>query len=116
MSATCHRTHGTRYFHGCYAVGDDTLWGVVRRREGTGPTWSAPKSIRAARPDGAPIYAHFGPLRQFTLDNSNHPNRTLQTRELHRYLRRRNQYPRHPDVLAAQRRERARVRSEQRIR
>lgn len=27
-----------------------------------------------------PIEAHFGPLRQFTLANSNHPNHTVQTR------------------------------------
>jgi len=51
-----------------------------------------------------PIEAHFGPLRQFTLANSNHPNHTVQTRALH------------PDVLAAQRRERARVRSEKGLR
>jgi hypothetical protein len=66
-----------------------------------------------------PIEAHFGPLRQFTLANSrhpNHPNHTVQTRQLHRYLRRRNQNPRHPDVLAARRRERARIRSEKGIR
>jgi transposase len=80
LPATYHRTHGTRYFHGCYSVGDDTLWGVNRRRKGIGPTWAALKSIRAARPDGAPVY------------------------------------PRHPDVLAAQRRERARIRSEKGIR
>jgi hypothetical protein len=60
--------------------------------------------------------AHFGPLRQFTLANSHHPNHTVQTRRLHRYLRRRNQNPRHPDVLAARRRERARIRSEKGIR
>ncbi|MDX3538398.1 IS630 family transposase, partial [Streptomyces sp. MB09-01] len=155
LPATYHRTHGTRYFHGCYSVGDDTLWGVNRRRKGIGPTWAALKSIRAARPDGAPVYvildnlsahknarmrrwaarnkvelcftptnaswanpieAHFGPLRQFTLANSHHPNHTVQTRQLHRYLRWRNQNPRHPDVLAAQRRERARIRSEKGIR
>jgi hypothetical protein len=63
-----------------------------------------------------PIEAHFGPLRQFTLANSHHPNHTVQTRQLHRYLRWRNQNPRHPDVLAAQRRERARIRSEKGIR
>ncbi|MFC9625480.1 hypothetical protein ACFTXM_37845, partial [Streptomyces sp. NPDC056930] len=63
-----------------------------------------------------PIEAHFGPLRQFTLANSNHPNHTVQTRELQRYLRWRNQNARHPSVLAAQRRERARVRSERGIR
>lgn len=63
-----------------------------------------------------PIEAHFGPLRQFTLANSHHPNHTAQTRELHHYLRWRNHNGWHPDVLAAQRRERARVRSEKGIR
>jgi transposase len=29
--ANFHRTHGVRYFHGCYSVGDDTLWGVNRQ-------------------------------------------------------------------------------------
>ncbi|QHC26756.1 integrase [Streptomyces sp. GS7] len=41
---------------------------------------------------------------------------TVQTRALHRYLRWRNANARHPDVLAAQRRERARIRSEKGIR
>ncbi|MFF5898959.1 IS630 family transposase [Streptomyces argenteolus] len=155
LPATFHRTHGVTYFHGCYSVGDDTLWGVNRRHKGTAPSLAALQSIRAARPDGARIYvildnlsahkgskirqwarknkvelcctptnaswanpieAHFGPLRQFTLANSNHPNHTVQTRELQRYLRWRNQNARHPSVLAAQRRERARVRSERGIR
>src|SRR6516164_8157867 len=31
LRATYHRTHGIRYFHGCYSLGDDQLWGVVRR-------------------------------------------------------------------------------------
>ena len=63
-----------------------------------------------------PIEAHFGPLRQFTVANSHHRNHTVQTRALHAYLRWRNTNARHPDVLAAQRRERARVRSEKGIR
>lgn len=29
--AACHRTHGVRYFHGRYSIGDDTHWGVNRR-------------------------------------------------------------------------------------
>ncbi|MFI6604045.1 IS630 family transposase [Nonomuraea sp. NPDC050536] len=155
LPATYHRTRGVTYFHGCYSVGDDQLWGVNRARKGTDHTWAALKSIRAARPDGAPIYvilddlsahknrrirawatknkvrllftptyaswanpieAHFGPLRQFTLANSDHPNHTVQTRALHAYLRWRNTHARHPDVLAAQRRERARIRSEKGIR
>ncbi len=62
-----------------------------------------------------PIEAHFGPLRQFTLANSNHPNHTVQTRALHAYLRWRNANARHPDILAAQRKERARIRSEKGI-
>jgi len=155
VAATYHRTHGVTYFHGCYSIGDDRLWGVNRRTKGADNTLAALKSIRAARPDGAPIYvildnlsahkgpvirrwakrnkvrlcftptnaswanpieAHFGPLRQFTLANSQHPNHTVQTRVLHRNLGWRNANARHPDVLAAQRRERARIRSEKGIR
>jgi transcription initiation factor TFIIIB Brf1 subunit/transcription initiation factor TFIIB len=63
-----------------------------------------------------PIEAHFGPLRQFTVANSHHRNHTVQTRALHTYLRWRNKNARHPDLLAAQRRERARIRSEKGIR
>lgn len=48
------------------------------------------------------IEAHFGPLRQFTLANSNHPNHTVQTRELPLYERWRNANARHHDVLAAE--------------
>ncbi len=134
LPATYHRTHGVRYCHGCYSVGDDRLWGVNRRKKGAGNTLAALKSIRAARPDGAPIYvildnlsahkgadirrwakkhkvelcftptyaswanpieAHFGPLRQFTIANSHHPNHTVQTRALHSYLRWRNANARH---------------------
>ncbi|MGW2680378.1 IS630 family transposase [Streptomyces sp. NPDC001436] len=155
LPATFRRTHGITYFHGCYSVGDDKLRGINRRRKGIDHTWAALRSIRAARPDGGPVYvildnlsahlnwrirrwavrnkvelcvtptygsqanpieAHFGPLRQFTLANSHHPNHTVQTRALHAYLRWRNHKARHPDVLAAQRRERARIRSEKGIR
>ncbi|GGS62147.1 IS630 family transposase [Streptomyces griseoviridis] len=155
VPATYHRTHGGRYFHGCYSIGDDTLWGANHRRKGSANTLAALKSIRAARPDGAPIYvildnlsahkgtglrhwakknkvelcftptyaswanpieAHFGPLRQFTIANSNYPNHTVQTRALHAYLRWRNANTRHRDVLAAERKERARIRSEKGIR
>ncbi len=56
LRATYHRTHGIRYFHGCYSIGDDQLWGVTRRRKGADHTLAAFKSIRAARPDGAPLY------------------------------------------------------------
>ncbi|MET8558993.1 IS630 family transposase [Streptomyces sp. NPDC004959] len=56
VPATCHRTHGVRYFRGCHSVGDGRLWGVNRRRKGAANTLAALKSIRAARLDGAPIY------------------------------------------------------------
>ncbi|HYM53068.1 MAG TPA: IS630 family transposase [Candidatus Dormibacteraeota bacterium] len=151
LPATYHRIHGIRYFHGCYSLGDDTLWGILRRRKGGGHTLSALRSIRATRPDGAPIYvildnlsanktpairawaarnkvelcftptsaswadpieAQFGPLRTFTMANSNYPNHIVLARDLQAYLRWRNANARHPDVLAAQRRERARIRSE----
>jgi hypothetical protein len=56
--------------------------------------------------------AQFGRLRNFVMGDSNHPNHTVLARRLHAYLRWRNANARHPDVLAAQRRERARIRSE----
>jgi transposase len=151
LPATYHRTHGTRYFHGCYSLADDQLWGVTRLRKGGDHTLAALKSIRAARPDGAPIYvimdnlsanktpairawasnhkvrlcftpvnaswadpieAQFGPLRTFVMGGSDHPSHTVLARRLQDYLAWRNANARHPDVLAAQRRERARIRSE----
>ena len=151
LPATYHRYHGTRYFHGCYDLANDRLWGVLHEHKGGRHTLKALKSIRAARPDGAPIYivcdnlscnttpairtwaaahkvelcltptnaswadpieAQFGPLRMFTMANSDYPNHIVLARDLHAYLRWRNANARHPDVLAAQRRERARVRSE----
>jgi hypothetical protein len=151
LPATYRRTHGIRYFHGCYALGDDQLWGTTRCRRGADHTLAAFKSIRAARPDGGPIYvildnlsanktpairrwaarhkvelcftptsaswanpieAQFGPLRSFVLGGSDHPNHPVLARKLQAYLRWRNANARHPEVLAAQRRERARARSE----
>jgi transposase len=61
LPATYHRTHGTRYFHGCYSLGDDQLWGVTRRRKGGDHTLAALQSIRAARPGGYRLFV--------TLDN-----------------------------------------------
>jgi transposase len=151
LPATYHRTHGIRYFHGCYSLGDDQLWGVTRRRKGGDHTLAALQSIRAARPGGYrlfvildnlsanktpaichwaqranvelcftptsaswanPIEAQFGPLRTFAMGNSDYPNHTILARRLQEYLRWRNANARHPDILAAQRRERARIRSE----
>lgn len=48
--------------------------------------------------------------------NSNHLNHTVQTHRLHGYLRWRNANARHPDELAAQRKERVRTGSEKGIR
>ena len=56
LRATYHRTHGIRYFHGCYSLGDDQLWGVVRQPKGGDHSLAALKWIRAARPDGSPLY------------------------------------------------------------
>jgi transposase len=151
LRATYHRTHGIRYFHGCYSLGDDQLWGITRQRKGADHTLAALKSIRAARPGGYrlfvimdnlsanktpairrwagranvelcftptnaswanPIEAQFGPVRTFVMGGSDHPNHTVLAGKLQDYLRWRNAHARHPDVLAAQRRERARIRSE----
>ena len=56
LRATYHRTHGIRYFHGCYCAGEDLLWGVTRRRKGADHTLAALKSIRAARPGGYRLF------------------------------------------------------------
>jgi transposase len=39
LPATYHRTHGIRYFHGCYCMAEDQLWGITRRRKGGDHTW-----------------------------------------------------------------------------
>jgi hypothetical protein len=65
---------------------------------------------------GEPDQALCGPLRQSTIATSHHPNHTAQTRALHAYLRWRNANARHRDALAAERKERARIRSEKGIR
>jgi transposase len=151
LPANYHKTSGVRQFHGCYAVGEDRLWGVIRARKSAANTLAALRSIRAVRPDDQPVYvildnlsahkgarirrwaarhhvelcftptyaswanpieAHFGPLRSFVLANSAYRNHVALTRALQAHLRWRNAHARHPDVLAAERRERARIRSE----
>jgi hypothetical protein len=59
-----------------------------------------------------PIEAQFGPVRTFVPCGLDHPSHTVLARKLQDYLRWRNANARPPDVLAAQRRERARARSE----
>ena len=151
LPATYHRTHGVRYFHGCYRLADDQLWGVMREHKGADHTLAALKSIRAARPGGYrlyvildnlsanktpairawagranvelcftptnaswanPIEPQFGPIRAFVMGCSDYRNHTVLARRMQDYLRWRNANARHPDILAAQRRERARIRSE----
>ena len=60
-----------------------------------------------------PIEAHFGPLRQFVLANSDHADHRALGRAIRAYLRWRNSHTRDPDILEAERRHRARIRSEQ---
>ncbi|HEX2273475.1 MAG TPA: IS630 family transposase [Acidimicrobiales bacterium] len=151
VRANYHKTCGVRQFHACYSVGDDTIWGVVRRRKSVKNSLAAIRSCRAARPDGGMIYvildnlsahkskkirnwcaknnvelcftptysswanpieSHFGPLRSFVLDNSDHTNHTVLTRRLHAYLRWRNAIARDPEILALERKRRAEMRAE----
>ena len=56
LPATYHRTHGIRYFHGCYDVARDRLWGITRLHKSGKNTLAALKSIRAARPDDDQLY------------------------------------------------------------
>jgi hypothetical protein len=59
-----------------------------------------------------PIEPQFGPIRTFVIGGSDHRNHMILARRMQDYLRWRNANARHPDVLAAQRRERARIGSE----
>jgi len=59
-----------------------------------------------------PIECQFGPLREFVLNNSDHPSHLVVAKKIHAFLAWRNANAKHPDVVAAQRRERARIRSE----
>lgn len=151
LRANYHKHCGVRQFHGCYSVGDDKLWGVVRAKKGIDNSLAAIKSCRAARPDGGMIYVildnlsahkgkkikawceknnvelcftptysswanpiecHFGPLRDFVLNNSDHPSHTVLTKRLHAYLAWRNEHASDPGLRERLRRERARLRSE----
>ncbi|WP_443076815.1 hypothetical protein [Streptomyces sp. NBC_01725] len=68
MAATHHHTHGFRYFHGCYSMGDDRLWGGVnRRKKGAVNTLvAALKSIRATRRSSG-VKPLRGVIRTFTI-------------------------------------------------
>jgi transposase len=59
-----------------------------------------------------PAESHFGPLREFVLNNSHHPNHIVLTRRIHAYLHWRNEHRRDPEVLALERKRRAQLRAE----
>jgi transposase len=59
-----------------------------------------------------PAEPHFGPLREFVLNNSDHLNHVVLGYRLHAYLAWRNANPRDPKVLAAERKRRAEMRAE----
>lgn len=42
-----YREHGTRQFHGCHSVGDDTMWGAIRALKSAVNT--SPRSNRLAQ-------------------------------------------------------------------
>jgi hypothetical protein len=59
-----------------------------------------------------PIEAHFGPLRQFAIANSDHRDHPALARAIRGYIRWRNTHTRDPKVLEAERRHQARLRGE----
>ena len=63
-----------------------------------------------------PIEAHFGPLRQFVLANSDHRDHQALAQAIRAYLRWRNAHTRDPRILEAERRQRALLRSQARRR
>lgn len=66
LPANFKKPHGTRYFFGCYSVSEDRLWGVIHRRKSARAVLRALRSIRAARPDGKPIYVILDNLNTHT--------------------------------------------------
>jgi len=63
-----------------------------------------------------PIEAHFGPLRQFTIANSDFQDHTELATAIRNYIRWRNANTRDPEVLALERKHRAMLRGEARRR
>jgi hypothetical protein len=76
LPATYHRTHGIRYFHGCYSLADDQLWGVTRRRKGGDHTRLA--AAVAARPVSIRLAdAVIGAIVEQRTDPAEHDRDTL---------------------------------------
>jgi len=67
LRATYKRTHGIRYFHGCYSLVEDRLWGDLHKHKSGKYTLAALKSIRKARQDGGPIYVILDNLSTNTI-------------------------------------------------
>jgi hypothetical protein len=63
-----------------------------------------------------PIEAHFGPLRQFTIANSDYESHAELASAIRRYIRWRNTHTRDPEILALERKHRAMLRGELRRR
>lgn len=63
-----------------------------------------------------PIEAHFGPLREFVIANSDYPDHPALTKAIRRYLTWRNANTRDPELLALERKHRAEIRGEARRR
>ncbi len=59
-----------------------------------------------------PIEAHFGPLRQFAIANSDYEDHRALASGIRRYIRWRNAHTRDPEVLALERKHRAILRGE----
>jgi transposase len=59
-----------------------------------------------------PIECHFGPLRDFVVNNSDYRSHAVLTRRLHAYLRWRNTHAADPALRERVRRERARLRAQ----
>ena len=101
---------------GCLAVAVAASVGELGYRAALPPRWWRENVELCFTPTNAswanPIEARSGPVRTFVMGGSDHRNHPALARKLQDYLRWRNAHARHPDVLAAQRRERARIRSE----
>jgi hypothetical protein len=59
-----------------------------------------------------PIEAHFGPLREFAINNSDHKNHVALAAAIRSYIRWRNANTKAPEILALERKHRAMLRGE----
>ena len=59
-----------------------------------------------------PIEAHFGPLREFTINNSDYPDHHSLAKAIRDYVRWRNANTADPEILALERKHRAEIRGE----